>query len=158
MKIRRYLGPPSDELIELLLTADPDEAAVRSYLVSADVLIAQLNNDLAGVAVLSLQDGIPELRNLAVAHSFQGKGVAKQLIAESKQWAASRGAVALDVATGNSSLNQLALYQKCGFRIHSVERDYFANYPEPIFENGIRCVDRIRLRVEIQPDSNKSVQ
>lgn len=56
----------------------------------------------------------------------------------------------LMIGTGNSSINQLALYQKCGFRVIGVERDFFINnYDEPIFENGIQCVDMIRLSIEI---------
>ena len=50
------------------------------------------------------------------------------------------------VSTGDSSIGQLALYQKCGFRIESIERDYFIrHYPEVIIENGIQCRDRICL-------------
>ncbi|KHF37127.1 putative N-acetyltransferase YvbK [Paenibacillus sp. P1XP2] len=55
------------------------------------------------------------------------------------------------VRTGNSSLNQLGLYQKCGFRMVRIERDYFVNnYPEPIFENGIPCRDQIVLELMLR--------
>jgi hypothetical protein len=58
-------------------------------------------------------------------------------------------AKALWVGTGNSSLSQLALYQKCGFRIREIESGFFESYPEPIVENGIRCIDMVRLRVDL---------
>ncbi|RIO99278.1 GNAT family N-acetyltransferase, partial [Staphylococcus gallinarum] len=49
-------------------------------------------------------------------------------------------------ATGNSSIGQLAFYQKAGFRIVAVEMNYFVNnYEDPIYENGILCRDLIRL-------------
>lgn len=45
----------------------------------------------------------------------------------------------IEVGTGNSSIGQLALYQKCGFRITGVDRDFFIrHYIEEIFESGIQ--------------------
>ncbi|MFT6735800.1 MAG: hypothetical protein ACJAS9_004014, partial [Polaribacter sp.] len=38
------------------------------------------------------------------------------MIEESKRLAKQSGAKIIEVGTGNSSLSQLALYQKCGFR------------------------------------------
>lgn len=52
----------------------------------------------------------------------------------------------VEIGTGNSSIDQLAFYQKCGFRIAAIDPDFFIrHYPEPIFENGIQCRDMIRL-------------
>ena len=56
----------------------------------------------------------------------------------------------LEVGTGNAGIGQLALYQRCGFSIESIEKDYFVrHYPEPIYENGIECRDMVRLRMEL---------
>lgn len=50
----------------------------------------------------------------------------------------------LELCTGNSSMGQLVLYQKSGFRIVGVNVDYFVrNYKELIFENGIQYRDMI---------------
>ena len=57
----------------------------------------------------------------------------------------------IEVGTGNSSIGQLALYQKCGFRITSIDRDFFIrNYEDDIFENGIWCRDMIRLSQDLK--------
>lgn len=54
------------------------------------------------------------------------------------------------VGTGNSSLDQLAFYQKGGFRICGVDRDFFVqNYDQQIVENAIQCLDMIRLSMEL---------
>jgi hypothetical protein len=54
------------------------------------------------------------------------------------------------VATGNSSLNQLAFYQKMVFRLAAIDRDYFLRtYPEPIVENSIQCRDRVWLELDL---------
>ena len=56
----------------------------------------------------------------------------------------------LEVGTGNSSISQLALYQKCGFRIVSIDRDFFKkSYREKIVENEIECTDMIRLSMDL---------
>lgn len=54
------------------------------------------------------------------------------------------------IGTGNSSINQLYLYQKVGFRITSIKADFFTeNYNKPIVENGIECRDMIILTKEL---------
>nr|WP_084135835.1 N-acetyltransferase [Jeotgalicoccus psychrophilus] len=52
----------------------------------------------------------------------------------------------IEGGTRNSSIGQLALYQKCGFKITGVDKSFFIrNYEEEILENGIQCRDIIRL-------------
>ena len=60
-----------------------------------------------------------------------------------------RWGCAVEIGTGNSSLDQLALYQKLGFRITGIVAGFFYDYPKPIVENGIACRDMVRLRVEL---------
>lgn len=61
-----------------------------------------------------------------------------------------QGAKTLEIGTGNSSLNQLGLYQKCGFRIIGVDKDFFTrHYEDEIVENGIICRDMIRLSMDL---------
>ncbi|MER2059906.1 MAG: GNAT family N-acetyltransferase, partial [Niallia sp.] len=91
-----------------------------------------------------------ELINLAVAEDYQGKGLGKKLVFHALEKATQLGYKVMEVGTGNSSIGQLALYQKCGFRINHIDKDFFLkNYEEEIYENGIRCVDMIRLSQDI---------
>jgi len=149
MNIEAYDQGITSELMDLLLSADPNKAAILSYLSSSEMLVCKDAGKFVSIAVLLEADEIFELRNIAVLTEYQGKGVAKSMINEAKLLAKSAGAKAIEVGTGNSSLSQLALYQKCGFRMHSIESDFFEPYPEPIFENGIRCIDMVRLRAEL---------
>ncbi|WP_444995864.1 GNAT family N-acetyltransferase [Aliikangiella sp. IMCC44359] len=143
--LENYVGCISDDeaLWRLLLMADPNKEVVSGYIKSAKIVIAKANREIVGVAVLTKTKSIYELKNIAVLSDYQGKGLAKRLIKKIKQMAKSEGADRLLVSTGNSSLDQLALYQKSGFRITGVMPNYFQNYPEPIYENGIRCIDKI---------------
>lgn len=148
MKIEIYFGPYTPNIMALLLDADPDEHVVRAYLKDADILVARDKTTIVGIAVLTHENALYELKNIAVHPNHQGKGIAKQLITEIKTLAKTKGAETLDVGTGNSSLSQIALYQKCGFRMHAIDKGFFADY-EPIFENGIRCIDMVRLRAKL---------
>ncbi|CPO18948.1 Uncharacterized N-acetyltransferase YvbK [Staphylococcus aureus] len=54
------------------------------------------------------------------------------------------------VGTGNSGIGQLKLYQQEGFRMKSIDTDYFLkHYAEPIYENGIRCKDMVHLEIDL---------
>ncbi len=58
------------------------------------------------------------------------------------------GARRLEVGTGTFGY-QLAWYQREGFRVFAVERDFFlVNYEEPIYENNIQLKDMLRLAVD----------
>lgn len=149
MNIQAYDQEITSELMDLLLTADPDEKAILAYLSCSEVLVCIDAGIFVSIAVLVEADEIFELKNIAVLTKYQGKGIAKLMISEAKRIAKVAGAKAIEVGTGNSSLFQLALYQKCGFRMYSIESGFFESYPEPIFENGIRCIDMVRLRVEL---------
>lgn len=144
----------TDTLMSLLLSADPDRSVVIDYLNDSTMLVATARDVTIGVAVLVV-DQPPEdrnkfeLKNIAVHEDYQGRGIAKNLIAAVKDQVKSLGGEGLYVGTGNSSLSQIALYQKCGFRMESIEKDFFANYPESIYENGLRCLDKLVLYAKV---------
>ena len=149
MNIEAYDKEITPELMDLLLSADPDKKAISSYLPGSVVLVCRDNDIFVSIAVIIETTGVFELKNIAVLTKYQGKGIAKSMINKAKQLAKESGAKTIEVGTGNSSLSQLALYQKCGFRMRSIEPNFFDSYPEPIIENGIRCIDMVRLRAEL---------
>jgi ribosomal protein S18 acetylase RimI-like enzyme len=146
MKIRKL---NTGELVpfNLLLQADPSPKIIEEYIKRGDCYIAEDSNIIMGVYVLlPTRPETVELVNLSVLESEQGKGLEKKLILHAIQIAKDRGFQRIEIGTGNSSIGQLALYQKCGFRIVGVDIDFFSkNYPEEIYENGIHCRDMIRL-------------
>jgi ribosomal protein S18 acetylase RimI-like enzyme len=85
-----------------------------------------------------------------VREAFQGRGIGKKLIQFAMDQAREKNAKTIEIGTGNSSVGQLLLYQKCGFRITGIDRDFFIrHYPEKIYENGIQCRDMIRLSLDL---------
>lgn len=138
--------------MNLLLLADPSEDLIQEYLDQGRCYLAKINNRLVGVyLLLPVNANIIEIKNIAVEESEQGKGVGKQLVTHAIANARLQGFTHIEIGTGNSSINQLALYQKCGFRITGIEKDFFIkNYEEEIIENGIRCTDMIRLEISLK--------
>lgn len=133
--------------MDLLLLADPAEEMIQKYIARGETYIAEHGGIVVGVYIfVSLGEGTVEIMNIAVREEFQGKGLGKQLILDAMNGIKQAGYKRIEIGTGNSSIGQLALYQKCGFRISGIDRDFFLrNYPEVIVENGIQCVDMIRL-------------
>ena len=133
--------------MNLLLLADPSQKIVEGYLNRGDCYIAESDNQVIGVYIL-LPTGpeTVEVANIAVVEKHHGKGIGKMLVINAIQTAKKKGYKKIEIGTGNSSLGQLALYQKCGFRITGIDIDFFIRcYQEEIFENGIQCRDMIRL-------------
>ena len=57
-----------------------------------------------------------------------------------------RGMKHVVVGTGNSDSGPLAYYQKAGFRLWKIERDFFSpahGYPDGLQENGIALRDMV---------------
>ena len=91
-----------------------------------------------------------EIINIAVKEKYQGKGIGKELILKAIEKARELKYKIIEIGTGNSSIKQLYIYQKCGFRIEEIDFDFFRdNYKEPIYEDGNECRDMIRLRMHL---------
>jgi ribosomal protein S18 acetylase RimI-like enzyme len=136
---------------ELLLLADPSRQLVEEYLPRGFCYLAEHQGQVIGVLVLiRTRPETLEIVNLAVGEQYQGKGVGKRLIRHAIATAREMKARTLEIGTGSSGVGQLLLYQKCGFRITGVDRDFFVrHYPEPIYENGMQLCDMVRLAMDL---------
>ena len=130
----------------LLLDADPSVDSVEAYLKRSSVILALLEEEVVGVAVFEILKKTGTLWNISVSEAHRRQRIASELIQAVLVYARTANLSSLEVATGNSSLGQLALYQKCGFRMDSIKKGYFEGYIPPIFENGIQCIDQVVLK------------
>lgn len=135
---------------DLLLLADPSKEKIDEYLNGGSNYIYEVAGIIVGVCVYKeVSKDVFEIMNIAIHPEYQGRGLAKKFINFVIDKVKEINAKELLIGTGNSSINQLALYQKCGFRIFDISKDFFKdNYEEEIWENGIRCIDMIRLHIE----------
>ena len=151
----RILRPYPEELPwDLLLDADPSRERVERYLGDDYTRIAKYDDRVIGVYALARHaPTVFELMNIAVAEEFRGTGLGRWLLGHAIGLAESKGARVVEVGTGNSSFGALKFYQRAGFRIVGVRPNYFVeNYPEPIVEDGLTCIDMIRLALELTPE------
>ncbi|RXJ04489.1 GNAT family N-acetyltransferase [Anaerobacillus alkaliphilus] len=135
----------------LLLLADPSLELIEDYLKRGDCYLAEIDGKVVGAYVLlPTRPQTVELVNVAVTEEEQGKGIGKRLVMDAIDKARAAGYKTIEIGTGNSSIGQLALYQKCGFRIIGVDHDFFIrHYKDEIYENGIQCRDMIRLSQDL---------
>lgn len=147
----RKLNTDEEPPMDLLLLADPSKVIVEEYMQRGECFVAENDAEIIGVYVLlPTRPETVELVNIAVLEAQNGKGFGKQLVINAIEVAKSKGYRTIEVGTGNSSIGQLALYQKCGFRITGIHIDFFIrHYPEEIFENGIQCRDMVRLSQDL---------
>ena len=91
-------------------------------------------------------DGSVELKAVAVDAARQGQGVGSRMLRDVLAVLRARGVGRVLVGTASAGVGQLAYYQKAGFRLLRIERDYFRpdrGYPEGLAENGIPVRDMV---------------
>lgn len=137
----------NDEYYELLLEADPSRSKVESYLKEGEIYAAKINGQPIGIIVSLPKDPETiEIINLSVSPNFRRKGIATALIKKTLILAKEKGYETIEIGTGSTSFQQLYLYQKCGFRMTAIDRDFFVeHYDEEIIENGLVLRDMVRL-------------
>jgi ribosomal protein S18 acetylase RimI-like enzyme len=145
--------PAREAPMELLLLADPSEEKLRSYLSGSRCFVASSNGAVVGACVVQpLGAGAYELMSIAVQATHQKSGHGTALLRWVVDFFRNAGATRMEVGTGAFGY-QLAFYQRHGFRVTSIEHDFFVkHYPEPVFENGIQHFDMLRLTLRYSGD------
>jgi ribosomal protein S18 acetylase RimI-like enzyme len=140
-------GPERDRWVSLLELADEPEP-LRAYLQEGDLygLVGPDGAPRAAILVIEESPGVAELRNVAVAEAVQDQGVGTLMMNATLFVLAQRGVQRAVVGTASSGVRQIAFYQRCGFRLSHVERDFFTpekGYPDDLRENGIPIRDMV---------------
>ena len=129
--------------------AEDSALQLDAYLDLGRVLVAREGDRLVGhLQLVPLDAGDVELKSMAVVPDRQGAGIGRALVEAAVEAAAAEGARRMLVATGGADTGNLRFYQRCGFRLLSVERDAFTpetGYPEPIVIDGVLLRDRVWL-------------
>ncbi len=140
-------------LLPILSDAEEGEERIRATLLdpTCTAYAFWLDGQLAGAAVVRWEEDEPsEIVYIAVAPDLRGRGYGKQIIhvlQEELRW---RRGHSLLVGTANSAFENIAFYQKCGFRMFEIRRDYFAYIQPPIAEHGIVLRDMLILRYDLE--------
>jgi len=141
--------PTSLVPLDLLLLADPSEQQIASYLPNANCFLAEETRVLGVCIVKSTLPYSAEIMNIAVYPQHQGKGIGTKLLRYVIDQSRKEDIRQLVVGTGTFGY-QLTFYQRLGFRVKQVERDYFLKqYDQPIYESGIQHKDRLKLTLDL---------
>jgi GNAT superfamily N-acetyltransferase len=137
-------------LRSLFEEAEDSQSELDGYIDAGLVLVARLEADLVGHLQLVRTDrpDIMELKNMAVTPGLRGSGIGRSLVEAGLAWGAQTGVTQMVVATAAADVDNLRFYQRCGFRLTSVERDAFTRergYPDAIDIDGIPLRDRVWL-------------
>lgn len=134
--------------LPLLLLADEQESMIDRYLGRGELFVMYDKQETEAVAVAVVTNegnGIYELKNLAVAPSFQRKGYGRQMVEYLCQYYADICHTLL-VGTGESK-QTISFYESCGFIYSHILPDFFTcNYDHPIVEDGKVLKDMVYLR------------
>ncbi|PSL44201.1 aminoglycoside 6'-N-acetyltransferase I [Chitinophaga niastensis] len=142
----RKVAAGEDIPYDLLLLADPSRELINTYINVGEVYVMELENNIIAAYVLVRNDTTVEIKNIAVRVDYQGQGIGKLLLNDAVQRATAMGCKSICIGTGNSSIAQLYLYQRQGFEITGIRKDFFTtNYKDPIYENDILCKHMIML-------------
>ena len=145
-------GPDAIEtLIPILRQAEETEQALRWSLANLSDAVYRMDDDgqLVGAATMQWRDDGCEMMELAIAPARQGQGLGKHLVAWLIEEARRRGKRQMLVGTANSSIDAIAFYQKCGFRMDHIRKDHFSYYGEPHYEDGVQVRDMLVFRYEL---------
>jgi ribosomal protein S18 acetylase RimI-like enzyme len=147
-------GAERERFLPLLLLADESPQQVRSYMHSGDLYAFVGQSEVAVGIVLTIpaEQNSVELKAVAVDTTQQNRGIGRRMLAAVIEELRRRGVRRAIVGTANAGIGQLAYYQKAGFRLSRIERDFFSparGYPAVMEDNGIRLRDMVWMDLEL---------
>lgn len=146
-KLHTYEKIPYD----LLLLAEETIEAIDKHVKDSEIFVLEKQNKIMGVYVLqSIDERNIEIKYIAVDQKFQGQGIGTFLLKDAIFKAKKRRLETIIIGTGDCGIKQINLYQKVGFEIFDVKKNFFDdNYPEPIYEDGRLCRDMVMLQKQL---------
>lgn len=145
MDIRKIIDNKK-KYIDLLLLADESETMVDKYLERGEMFVLIDNGVKAECVVTKEDEGIYELKNIAVSTDSWRKGYGRNLI--KFLFNHYSDCKTMYVGTGDSFWT-LNFYKSCGFNeSHRVKNFFVDHYDHPMFEDGIQLVDMVYLKWE----------
>lgn len=151
LTIRQARPDEIEALFPVLLLAEESPSALHWSLRNlADEVFRMDDGDtLVGAATVQWRDDPCEILEMGIIPGRQGQGLGKRLVEWLVDEARRRGKHAMVVGTPNTSFGNFVFYQKCGFRMDHVRKDYFWYYGEPVFRDGLQVRDLLVFRREL---------
>lgn len=133
-----------EKFIDYLLMADENKEMVKKYSQTGEMYSINDLQEIIGIILFTFPTkDVVEIKNLALIEASRGKGYGNEVIQKAFCFFQEKGYRKIIVGTANSSIGNITFYQKAGFRMVDIRKDFFLNYPEPIIEDSIRALDMI---------------
>jgi len=150
VQVKKYTGS-RDALDALFSQADDSETEIAAYKNLGEVLVALDDGKIVGHVQIIDEAGVAEIKSIAVYEEERSKGVGTQLVRAALDRCREMDARLVGVATAAASTDALKFYQRHGFRISRIIRDFYV--PErgyrPYVLNGIPLLDEVILELEL---------
>ena len=137
----------------LFAEADDSESQIAAYRDLGEVLVAQEAGIILGHVQMVPTDepGSIEIKSIAVVEGMRSQGIGFALLQGALDHCRRQGAKLVSLATAAASIDALKFYQRNGFRLRRVIRDFYS--PErgyrPLLIKGIPLLDEIILDFEL---------
>lgn len=154
MKITNWrLATPADyvQLLPLLHDADEDDERIRTLVTDGQhtAHIAWEHEQMRGAVVMRWNEEVSEIEYIAVAAAARGQGYGKAMLARIVDEARVRRVRSILIGTDNTAFGTIAFYQKSGFRMDHVRKDFFSYIQPPLSIDGIPMRDMLVLRYDL---------
>jgi ribosomal protein S18 acetylase RimI-like enzyme len=147
----RLLGKDEPIPYNLLLLADEFIEVIDKYIFESEIYIYQKAGKIIALYALYKHGRHEaEIKNIAVDTEYQNKGIGKALLEEATLRAKAKGFKTLSIGTGDTMMMQLLLYQKAGFEMDRIKKNFYLdNYASPVYENGLRLKHMVMLKKQL---------
>ena len=154
IEISQHVGS-RNELAALFSEADDSESEIAGYRDLGEVLVARHASAVVGHVQIvdTTEPGVAEIKSLAVYEEQRSHGIGTALVQAALGRCRGQGVRVVRVATAAASIDALKFYQRQGFRIRQVIRDFYSaerGY-RPLLLNGIPLLDEVILDIAFRP-------
>lgn len=149
MKIKE-IKENKKQFLSLLLLADEQENMIDKYIDRGIMYVLDDEGIIKAECIITdEQNGVLEIKNIAVKPKYQRKGYGKVMIDFIVKNYKEKYSI-LQVGTGDSPLT-IPFYEQCGFiRSHCIKNFFIDNYEQPIYEAGVQLIDMIYLQRKLK--------
>ena len=139
-------------LMPLLLLADPSEKMIARYWDRSLFFVLEKGQKVIGSVLFSFssEGTTGEIHNLAVLPEYWRRGYGRRLMNSVAEYARGKCSLLL-VGTAAGIETALKLYSACGYSYsHTVPGFFTDNYDEPLWDEGIQCIDMVYLKKALE--------
>lgn len=150
IEVKKHKGP-RDALDALFSEADDSESEIAAYKNLGEVFVALDDGKIVGHVQIIGEASVTEIKSIAVHDDKRSQGIGTKLIQAALERCRELDARLVQVATAAASTDALKFYQRQGFRIRRIIRDFYVaerGY-RPYILNGIPLLDEVILELEL---------